>query len=217
MTKQGRAAAPRTGGVERSGGVTRRASENLLRQFAALDIVMIAPDDPDIAELGRNLVRLQAKVRHDWPLPEPFPREADIVICDAAPGLAVRLPWLPGAAPLTLVLLVPAARPVEVAEVLNCAPHGILTRPVAVHGALATLLLARSQALYEQRLRARIDRLDENLRTTRDVERAKLILMQRKAISEDEAYRFMRQHAMERRVSIGAIANIVIDSHDLLG
>jgi AmiR/NasT family two-component response regulator len=202
---------------ERAGKAAAKGGEGPLRQLADLDVVILAPEDDDIAALVRELQRAHARVRRIWPLPDLFPVEADMVICDLSPGLAQRLPWLPGQAPLAFVLLVPAQREADLAEMMNCAPHGVLSRPVTVSGALAGLLLARSQALYEQRLRSRIDKLDDNLRTMRLVEQAKSILMRQKNVSEDEAYRFLRQQAMVRRVSIGALAGVVVDSHELLG
>jgi len=48
------------------------------------------------------------------------------------------------------------------------------------------------------------------------VERAKTLLIRLKNLSEEEAYNFLRKQAMEKRVTIGAVAAAVIDSHELL-
>lgn len=76
--------------------------------------------------------------------------------------------------------------------------------------------MAREHFLYEQRLRGRIEKLDENLRTMRVVEKAKSIVMRTKSLGEDDAYNFLRSQAMERRVTIGVIAKAVVESFDLL-
>ena len=81
----------------------------------------------------------------------------------------------------------------------------------------STLALARGHFLYERRLRGRIEKLDESLRTMRSVERAKSLLMRLKNVSEEEAYNYLRRQAMERRVTIGAVASAIIDSYELLG
>ena len=81
----------------------------------------------------------------------------------------------------------------------------------------STLALARGNFLYERRLRGRIEKLDESLRTMRSVERAKSLLMRLKNVSEEEAYNYLRRQAMERRVTIGAVASAIIDSYELLG
>ncbi len=188
-----------------------------IRDFVGLDIIVMAPEDDDVAHLVRELQRLRANVRRLWPLPDLLPLQADLIVADYLPGLAERLPWLPGQAPLALALMVPAHRPPPVKGLADCAPHGLLARPLNLNVAIAALVLARHQALYEQRLRARIDKLDENLRSMRSVERAKQILMTNKGMSEEEAYHFLRRQAMERRVSIGTLAMVVVDSQDLLG
>lgn len=192
-------------------------SAPVLREFAKLDIVVMAPDEEDIARLVRELQRLRARVRRIWPLPDLIPVEADLILSDYRAGLAERLPWLPGQAPAALVLMIPAHQSPDVKGLADCAPHGLLARPLNMNVAIAGLALARSQALYEQRLRSRIDKLDDNLRTMRSVERAKQILMTAKNMSEEEAYHFLRRHAMERRVSIGALATVIVDSQELLG
>jgi AmiR/NasT family two-component response regulator len=99
----------------------------------------------------------------------------------------------------------------------NCAPHAVLHRPFSGATVLTSLAIARSQFLYEQRLRARIDKLDETLRSFRCIERAKSILMEKRNLDEDEAYHFMRRQAMKQRVTVSVVATAIIDSHELLG
>jgi AmiR/NasT family two-component response regulator len=82
---------------------------------------------------------------------------------------------------------------------------------------VSSLILARSQFRYEQRLRSKIERLDENLRSMRTVERAKAILMETRRMPENEAYAFIRRQAMDRRVSASAVAGAIVDSFELLG
>ena len=93
----------------------------------------------------------------------------------------------------------------------------MLHRPFTTGTVLTSLAIARAQFLYEQRLRTRIDKLDETLRAFRSVERAKNILMEKRNLDEEEAYHFMRRQAMSQRISIGAVAAPIIDSHDILG
>ena len=48
------------------------------------------------------------------------------------------------------------------------------------------------------------------------MERAKSLLMEKRKLNEEEAYHFLRSTAMKRRVSIGNLANAIIDSSELL-
>jgi two-component system, response regulator / RNA-binding antiterminator len=95
-----------------------------------------------------------------------------------------------------------------------------LHRPFTAGAVLTSLAIARAQILHEHRLRARIDKLDETLRSFRSVERANNVLMEKRKLDDEEAYHFKRRQAMNPPISIGSIgvvAAAVIDSHDILG
>ena len=166
--------------------------------------------------LIRELQRTRNRVRHVWPPPDPLPADTDVLFCDLAPGLPTRLPWLPGDPKAALVLLIPAAAP-DLELMRKSAPEALLHRPFTAPAILASLVLARSRFGYERRLRSRIEHLDMTLRAMRSVERAKVILMGARNMAEEDAYRFLRSQAMERRVSVGAVAAAIVDAHDLIG
>jgi AmiR/NasT family two-component response regulator len=107
--------------------------------------------------------------------------------------------------------------PLDLELLRRCSPDAVLHLPLAPRAALASLVLARTRFKYEQRLRTRIDMLDENLRVIHSVERAKAILMAKERISKEEAYHFMRRQAMSRRLPISAVATAIVDSHEILG
>jgi AmiR/NasT family two-component response regulator len=73
-------------------------------------------------------------------------------------------------------------------------------------------MLARGQFQYEKRLRARIERLDENLRLLREIEQAKRILMEREQLTEQDAYGRMRSLAMKNRTTLVQLACQIVDS-----
>lgn len=181
-----------------------------------LEIAVITSRDDSGERLIRELQRTRARVQHIWPVPEQIPEIYDVVYCDFVSDVAQRLRWSPGDPPATLVLIVSPAQRIELQMLHNCAPDGVIHLPCPPHAVLSSLTLARSHFLYTQRLRKKIDKLDENLRTMRSVERAKVILMQTRNISEEEAYHFLRRQAMEKRVTIGLLACTIVDSQELL-
>jgi AmiR/NasT family two-component response regulator len=181
-----------------------------------LEIAAITSDDFAGQELARELRRTRAKVQHIWPSPERIPENFDIVYCDYASDLPKRLPWSPGAPPAALVLVLRPSQTIDTQNIENCAPHAILHLPLAPHAVVSSLTVALSVFRYERRLRQRIDKLDENLRNTRNVERAKTVLMRQKGLTEDAAYSYLRMQAMNRRVSIGTLAAAIVDSQELL-
>ncbi|HYZ32954.1 MAG TPA: ANTAR domain-containing protein [Crenalkalicoccus sp.] len=180
-------------------------------------MVVITARDASGEALIRELQRTRNRVRHLWPAPGTLPDDTDVLFCELAPGLPARLPWLPGEPKAALVLLVPPALPLDFDLLAKCAPHAVLHRPYTTPAIQASLALARAQFAYERRLRGRIERLEATVRSMRTVERAKAILMGTRKMAEEEAYRFLRSQAMERRASVGAVAAAIVDAHELLG
>lgn len=186
-------------------------------EIANLDIVVASRRDENGELLIRDLQRTRARVRHVWPLPDRLPDDTDVIFCDLAAGLSSRIPWVPGEPKAALVVIVPVQPPPDLELLRNSAPDAVLHRPFATHAVLSSLVLARTHFTYERRLRGRIEKLDETLRSIRSVERAKSILMAKRQMREDEAYQFMRRQAMTRRVPISAVAAAIVDSEEVLG
>jgi AmiR/NasT family two-component response regulator len=182
-----------------------------------LNVALIAELDGEGERLLRELQRLRCTVRHIWPVPVQLPENYDVVYCTLTEDLPRRIPWLPGEPTTTLILVDRGQDALNLKLINNCAAHGLIHYPSTLRSTIGSLAMAREHFLYEQRLRGRIEKLDENLKTTRTVEKAKSILMRSKNLGEDDAYNFLRSQAMERRVTISVIAKAVVESFDLLG
>lgn len=181
-----------------------------------LNIAVMVERDDHGEFLIRELQRQRVTVRHIWPLPSQIPLQYDAIFCALSADLPQRIPWVPGEPSSALILVDDGKAPLNLKLIHNCAAHGLLHYPATSRVIQSVLMLAREHFQYERRLRGRIDKLDENLRTMRVVERAKVLLIRLKNLTEDEAYNFLRKQAMEKRVTIAAVATAVIDSHDLL-
>ena len=70
-----------------------------------------------------------------------------------------------------------------------------------------TLREARGQAVASA---AAAERAEQRLADRRDVERAKALLGERMGLAEDEAYRWLRQTAMDARLPLGDVARQVL-------
>lgn len=191
--------------------------KTMVQELADLSAVVVAPVDDQIGMLLRELQRFRMRVRQVWPMPESVPADADVVYCEYSPDLARRLPWIPGDARSALVVILPATEAVHADALCHATPNAVLPRPFTPNAVLSSLVLARSQFGYERRLRSNIEKLDDNLRSMRTVERAKAILMATRQMPETEAYGFIRRQAMDRRVSASAVAAAIVDSFELLG
>lgn len=184
--------------------------------FDGVEALVCAARDDQSNFLIRELQRLRLSVRHVWPMPELLPCEADVMFCEYGRHLSRQLPWVPGDPKSALVVVLPLTEPVDPETIVHLAPHGLLARPFTANAVLACLVHARSQFRYENRLRGKAEKLDENLRAMRTVERAKGILMETRHIGDDEAYNFIRRQAMDRRVSVAQVATAIVASHDIM-
>ena len=91
--------------------------------------------------------------------------------------------------------------------------RGVVTKPVRPFGILSTLLTARASQRYEARLRQKVAKLEETMRSRRDIEKSVRILMNAQAISEEAAYQMIRREAMQRRQSMAVVASSIISAH----
>jgi len=181
-----------------------------------LNVAVIVERDDNGEFLIRELQRQRASVRYIWPPPNQLPLQHDVIFCQLSAGLLQRIPWVPGEPSSALVLVDDGKEPLNLELIHNCAGHGVLHYPATCRMIQTVLMLSRESFQYERRLRGRIDKLDDSLRTTRLVERAKSLLVRMRNISDEEAYGFLRTRAMEKRVTIGVVASTVIDSYELL-
>jgi AmiR/NasT family two-component response regulator len=183
---------------------------------AGLTVFAAVEPDVDGQLLLRELLRLRCIVSHVWPVPNRLPGDVDVILTSFMENLHERLPWMPGEATAALVVLLPPRAGYDVRVLRNCGPDAVLFRPWQAHQIVTSIEMARNQFLYIKRLKMRIGRLDENIRAARDIERAKTILVETRKISEEEAYAFLRTQAMERRISVAALASAFVDSYSLV-
>ncbi len=182
-----------------------------------LSVLVAAERDAQVDLLLRELRRSASHVIHLFPVTDRLPAEHDIILADISLPLSDQLPWVPGEATAALILLLPENGQHSLKKLRACCPDAVLHRPFQPSAILTSLVIARSQFQFIRRLRSRIARLDENIKAIRDIERAKLIVMDMRRIGEDEAYAYLRSQAMERRTTVASFASHLVDSHQLLG
>ena len=192
-----------------------RAAQDGRNRVPLTAFISVEPDR-DGEALIREVQRTRGVVSHVWPMPDRFPGDVDVVLATLTDTLHERLPWMPGEATAALIVILPQHACFDARALRSVSPDAVLFRPVQSHHVETTLMVARSQFQYTRRLRARISRLDENIKASRDIERAKAILVESRNMSEEAAYAFLRTQAMERRVSVAALAAAFVDSYSLI-
>jgi AmiR/NasT family two-component response regulator len=187
----------------------------ILQNLRNTRIAVIHPPGPECDDVVRQIKRIGCQVAETvWPAPAVLPP------CDAVVFLiaeASDMSWLSGGVdPALIAILASDSRPLLKA-LLDSNAHAVLTRPLRAADMLPSLVLALSLRNYEQRLVGKISKIEENLKSRREIERATRIIMETRKLNEGDAYQFIRKQATAKRVSIASIAASVINAHELLG
>lgn len=189
-----------------------RAAEKL----SHLRITVLCKPGSETSLMVRHLQRCRSAVRQVWPIPDRVGSDCDLVICDFVEDLAMRLPWSPGEAGAALLIVLPENGQYSLARLQGACPDAVIHRPAPLHAIETSVLLAVENFAYLRRLRTRIDRLEENIRAARTIEKAKQMLMSLHDIGEDKAFHLLRDMAMQKRVTIASLAGGLVDSASLL-
>lgn len=115
-----------------------------------------------------------------------------------------------------VLVLLDATGPSDIETVIAAgADHVLPLRPaadrfsIAAHAAIAQARLRHSMEQACEQARRQLDDM-------KSVSRAKMILMARHAIGEDEAHRRVQEMSMKRNLALPAMACQIIDAEDLL-
>ena len=86
-----------------------------------------------------------------------------------------------------------------------------VVKPFTIDDLRPALDIARSRWVELHALEAEIADLGERLETRKTVDRAKGVLMEQMGLSESEAFRWIQKTAMDRRLGMREVAQLVID------
>ena len=80
-------------------------------------------------------------------------------------------------------------------------------------------ILSVAMVRFEQQshARQRLDELEQKLRDRKEIDRAKGLLMDKRGLSEAEAYALLRQEAMKQGLKLADVARRILSVADLLG
>jgi AmiR/NasT family two-component response regulator len=184
--------------------------------YRQLRVVVAHPRDADGELLLRHVQRLGCQVEHAWPAPDQLEAEADIAFVLIEPETRAFCASTVERDRAALVGVVDPSQPKAMQLLTAIDVVAVITKPVDPATLLTSLVVACNNSRYQRRLHNKISKLEETLRSVRKVERAKSILMERRAIGESEAYAYLREQAMKKRVPIGVIAAVVIESNEVL-
>ena len=142
--------------------------------------------------------------------------DADILFVDddflTVPGFtAIR-----SAYDLPVVVLIGTETPSRLKMVIDCKPAAFLMKPLRSAGLYAALVVAFARSEEMRDTRARIQKLEERVRSRRVLISAVLRVMSVNDLDESGAFALMRRSAMEQRKSIEQIGAEIVSSRHVL-
>lgn len=187
-------------------------SFEVMRELRHLKVLVLHPLDREMEELMQHLKRIGCQTELLWPVPSAL-GDVDVLFFAITPeGAPLTLPRMGERSPAR-VAIVDFESPSALKSLLDGDAHSFITKPVRASGILSALLLARSLHGYQSRLEAKVAKLEETLRSRREIERATRILMEMRGLDEDKAYQLIRSQATSQRLAMGAVARSIITAH----
>lgn len=190
-----------------------RSANQFISNIKGLRVSVCCQPDSYHNSWIRELQRERLEITQIWPIPaDRFDLGMDILICDYFPQMGNFIPWVPGDSKAALVVVLPQNGQYDEGVLLSTAPQCVIQRPISNSHLSTTLKVAWSQYKYERRLVDRISKLDENVRSARNIERAKMLIMNKQKIGEEAAYSYIRNLAMKRQLSVSHLASEILNN-----
>ena len=135
----------------------------------------------------------------------------DVLICDTDVGTGDLVPaGLAVDAPVIAVIGVEA--PSRLTRVVNSQAASHIVKPVRSSGVFPALFIAFNEFARRKREQEYAQKLEARLRQRRAVVKAVLSLVATRAVDEDEAFKLLRRESMQRRITIEALSQEIIDA-----
>lgn len=190
--------------------------KSMLRRLRSMRVLVIHPDDQEREMFLAHLKRIGCQVQSIWPAPDNLPDNADVVLflLNKTKDKS-SLSWMVSSDAIARIAIISFETPDILTELERLNVHGVLTKPIRIFGILAVLTTAIGLSRHENRLQQRVRSLDDTLKARRKIEQAVSILSAAKNISEEEAYRRLRDKSQNTKTSIAEIAKAIIASSDI--
>ena len=192
------------------------SDQNLLRRLRQKRVLVIHPDDEDRHTLLGQLRRIGCQTGNLSSAPEILPQETDVVFFLLTRNKSEEaVNWMAASDTITRIAIISYETPEILSALERLHVHAVLSKPIRIFGVMAALTTAIGLAQHENRLNQRVRSLDETLKARRRIEKAVSILSKQNKISEEQAYRRLREKAMKVNSTISAIADAIISASDI--
>ncbi|MDQ0322845.1 AmiR/NasT family two-component response regulator [Pararhizobium capsulatum DSM 1112] len=183
--------------------------------FAGWRVAILAEEDANTDRLRRQLTLLGVASALQWLplLPLDLP---ELVIVDADRGWDELLPWPEGKPARPVVALLGSEAPGRIAWAIGCGASAIIPKPVSASTIYPALVLAVASHQRRMEAEAQVAKLEERLRLRPVVFAAINRLKTERRIDDEQAYRLLRECAMQRRMPMEQLAALFLGSSKAL-
>ena len=208
---------PKDGADHGVAGRVQHSTPDLLRNLRNTRVMVFHPKDADGELLAQQLERIGCQVNTMWPPLAELPDTVDVVFCAVRPDHgAVRCPWMNGDPPVPVIAVINYENPTIVDAALRLGARAVLLSPLRSAGILSSLVMAKHQHAELRESRRRTARLEQKLLSANQISAAKAILVRTRNVSDEEAYRIIREQAMSKRTATEDIARAIIHADGIL-
>lgn len=188
----------------------------LYEDLRSIRVVLIYPPGDDREILAEQFKRIGCHLSLMWPFPAVYPTGTDVILFQVSEELKGSGSWCANLEEVTLVALSDYESPTTLRLLLDSNAHGVITKPFRSSGILSTLVLARSSQSFQNRLKSKIDKLEDTIKSRRQIEKAIRVVTQGQGITEIQAYEHMRTRATKLRVTVAEIALMILEAHETM-
>ena len=173
--------------------------------------LMVMRDEREISIVRRQFSRLGMTIsEHDPAEPPPPNQAADVILMDAdsIPIKSDHATLWKGNVPI--IALIGTETPSRLKWLLDLRPASFLIKPLRSAGLYTALVVAFDSAQRRDDEAARIEKLEDRIRSRRVVFAAVLQIMRRHDMSEADAFTLIRQTSMRHRTTIEVLSAEII-------
>ena len=190
----------------------------IINDLRSLTILIVYPKSTEGEELWEHLTRIGCQIQTCWPPPKEIPKNIDVVFLFVRPIVEgeYTFNWNTENPPAVLIGIVDYENPSMLEKILSLQAQAVIGLPLKPFGILANIMLSVTNHRREIKISDRLARVNSKMKAYRDIDKAKLFLMNSRDITEDSAYEFIREQAMNKRTTIEAMALAIINASELL-
>ncbi|TKC86374.1 ANTAR domain-containing protein [Trinickia terrae] len=190
-----------------------------------LRVLLVTDTDKPIGDLREALARLGYDMLPEAATPQALPKvveseRPDVVIIDTespSRDTLEQLAVMNETAPRPVLMFSSDANQQLIRAAVDSGVTAYLVEGLAAERLAPILEVALARFAHEEKLRQRLAQAESELADRKLIDRAKRLLMDRRKMSEQEAYATLRKRAMDQGIKVAEVARQLVSIADLLG